>query len=87
LGTDFLEKYYLLSNNTHPLPDTGSVTFESIVELLSPLLFTQQKREGVIMASANILKQQKLSHIIVGKNKDAAFAIEAEMERLLTGLK
>lgn len=83
LGPKYCEEYYLLSNNTHPLPNNTMLNFQNLLRILTPILFSSEKKEGVILASSNILKQGKLSHIIVGKNKEAAYAYEAEMERLL----
>lgn len=83
LGDNFSERCYMLSNNTHGLKEDCNYSFQKIHSLLQPLLFSHQKKEGIILASANILKQHKLSHIIIGKNKESAFAIEGEMERIL----
>ncbi|MDQ5951667.1 MAG: hypothetical protein QG639_948 [Patescibacteria group bacterium] len=83
LGPNYCEDYYLLSNNSHPLSEGKKYTFKDLLDRLKPILFSKDKKEGVILASSNILKQGKLSHIIIGKNKQTAYEYEAEMERLL----
>lgn len=84
LGSQFCDDYYLLSNNTHPLPEGKEYSFSELLSVLQPILFSRKTREGVILASSNILKQHKLSHVIVGADKSAAYALEQEMERLLS---
>lgn len=84
LGDDFCNNYYLLSNNAHQISLTKEYTFSEVYKILKPLLFTKKKGSGIILAAANILKQHRLSHIIVGKDKESTLALEAEMESLLT---
>lgn len=83
LGDDFGETHYLLSNNTHPLPEGRSFTFTQLLERLEPLCFSKEKSEGILLASSNILKQGKISHIIIGKTKESAYKLEQKMEQLL----
>lgn len=82
-GPQFMKTAYVLSNNTYVLPVTNSWTFAKIKSKLTPILFSAKTGEGVIIAAANILKQNKLSYIIIGKNKTHALATETKMEKLL----
>jgi hypothetical protein len=57
--------------------------FTSLIERLSPVLYTKEKREGVIVISENLLAYNLLAYIIFGASKKRAYEIEAEMESLL----
>lgn len=83
LGKNFGDSHYLLSNNTHPLPPGTSFSFAELLSKLEPLLFTKEKGEGILLASSNILRQGKLSHIIIGNDEKRAHALERKMEDLL----
>lgn len=82
-GKDFMSKTYVLSHNTYELEKYDYYTFESLLHRLKPILFSRRKKEGVVIASASMLDQNKLAYIIFGKNRRRALAIEREMERLL----
>jgi len=82
-GKDFMYLTYILSNNSYLLPQGSSFTFSTARERLGPVLFTKEKREGVIIISENLFAYNLLAYVIFGTNKKRAYEIEAEMEALL----
>lgn len=82
-GKDFMYLTYILSNNSYQLPQGVVFTFPRLIERLAPVLYTKEKREGVIVISENLLSYNLLAYIIFGANKKRAYEIEAEMESLL----
>jgi len=86
VGPDFMQKTYVFCHNLYELPTTREYAFSDIKTAIEILLFTREKGEGVVIAAANILKQQKLSYIIIGQTKKDAFAIEKKMEKILQAL-
>lgn len=84
-GRDFMYETYTLSHNNYPLTKTTLRTFHEIKERLAPILFDRKIREGLILASENILRQNQITYIIFGKTKKRALEIEEAMEKLLQG--
>ncbi len=82
-GKDFLYDTYIFSRNTYPLKSKKSYSFTKILKTLSPILWDKKKKEGVIIISENLLKQNKLAYVIFGNNKKRALAIENKLEELL----
>jgi len=82
-GKDFMFETYILSNNVYALPDGSTWTFRFLLNTFSPILYNKRTREGLIIASENLLSQGKFAYIIFGKNKKQALEIEAKMEELL----
>jgi len=83
IGKDFLKSSYVLSNNSWKLPEGFNLNFDELIKLLKPLLFDKKTKEGVVIASANLLRQGLLAYIIFGKNKKRALEIEAKAHALL----
>jgi hypothetical protein len=48
-------------------------------------MFNKKTKEGVVIASASLLAQNKLAYIIFGKNKKRSLEIEGKMEELIAG--
>jgi len=82
-GREFMKKVYVLSNNNYAISNKNIFTFDKLHKLMKPILFDRKTREGLVIASSNLLAMRKLAYIIFGKNKRRALAIEAEMKRLL----
>lgn len=82
-GKDFMYLTYILSNNTYELSQTHEYTFSEMMDILKPIVFDKQTREGLIIISENLLSYHKLAYIIFGKNKKRAYEIESQMEQLL----
>ena len=74
---------YILSNNSYDLPARKKFTFSEILNRLEPILFTKEKREGIIIISENLLSYNLLAFIIFGANKKRAYEIETTMQTLL----
>jgi ssDNA-specific exonuclease RecJ len=86
IGKDFMMDSYVLSDNAYQLPNNSKPTFEQLYALLTPVLFSKKEKEGVIIASSNLLSLGMLAYIIIGKNKKRALEIEVQMEDLLKKL-
>ncbi len=86
IGKEFMTDSYTLSNNDYSLSKGKKPSFESILRVLSPVLFDKKTKEGVVLASSNLLEQGKFAYIIFGKNEKRSLEIEAEMEHLLQTL-
>ncbi len=82
-GREFMKKVYVLSNNNYSIPSKKVFTFDKLHKLMKPILFERKTREGLVIASSNLLAMGKLAYIIFGKNKRRALAIEEEMKRVL----
>ncbi len=82
-GKDFMYETYILSNNSYVLPGGAKPTFAQIVETLSPILFDKTKKEGLVIASENLLGFGKLAYVIFGNSKKKALELESQMEELL----
>jgi len=82
-GRNFMKKSYVLSDNVFEIPGKKIFSFNKLHKLMEPLLFDRKTKEGLVIASSNLLLQGKLAYIIFGKNKKRALAIEEEMKRLL----
>ncbi len=86
IGKDFLNDAYVLSDNSWKLPKGVTPTFEQLLSELKPVLFDKKTKEGIVIASANLLKQGQLAYIIFGQNKKRALQIEAKAQQILAKL-
>lgn len=86
IGKEFMTDSYTLSNNDYSLPKGKKPSFDKIIQVLTPVLFDKKTKEGVVLASSNLLEQGKLAYIIFGKNEKRSLEIENEMEQLLLTL-
>lgn len=86
IGKDFLNDSYVLSDNSWKLPKGIAPSFEELIEKLKPVLFDKKTKEGVVIASANLIKQGQLAYIIFGQNKKRALEIEAKAQIILAKL-
>lgn len=82
-GREFMKKVFVLSDNNYSIPVKKIFSFDTLHKLMKPILFERKTREGLVIASSNLLAMGKLAYIIFGKNKRRALAIEEEMKRLL----
>ena len=82
-GKDFMYLTYILSNNNYEIPNEKNFTFKEIQQVLTPIMFQKQTREGIILISENLLSYKLLAYIIFAKNKKRAYEIENTMEELL----
>lgn len=86
IGKDFLDDTYVLSNNAWKLPNGATPTFDKLLAVLKPVLFDKKSQEGLVIASANLLRQGQLAYIIFGQNKKHALEIEERSQKLLSQL-
>jgi len=83
IGKDFFSDSYVLSRSKYKLDHISRPTFLKIEKILEPVLYNKKTREGVVIASENIVKQGELIYNIFGNTKRRAYQIETEMKRLL----
>jgi len=86
IGKEFMTDSYTLSNNDYSLPKKKKLSFTDVVDSVRPVLFDKKTKEGVVLASSNLLEQRKLAYIIFGRNEKRSLEIESEMEQLLLKL-
>jgi hypothetical protein len=86
IGKDFLNDSYVLSDNTWKLPPDVKVSFRRLLETLEPVLFDKKTKEGLVVASANMLEEGQLAYIVFGQNEKHALEIEAKAHQLLAKL-
>lgn len=84
IGKDFLNDSYVLSNNSYPLPNDLNLNFVDLLTELKPVLFNKKTKEGLVIASANVLKQGQLAYMVFAKNEKRALEIERKAKQLLT---
>jgi len=85
IGKDFMKDSYILSDNALTLPESVT-TFREVYERLLSVLFDKKKKEGVVIASSNLIRQHRLAYVIFGNNKSRALEIEARMEEIMKRL-
>jgi len=85
IGKDFMKDSYILSDNALTLPE-HVMTFTEVYDALVPVLFDKRKKEGVVIASSNLIRQHRLAYVIFGNNKNRAIEIEFRMGELLKKL-
>ena len=83
IGKDFFTDSYILSNNAYELKAGARPSFKQVLKLLAPLLFSKKTKEGLVIASANLLTQSTFAYVVFAKNKKKAMEIENEMLKLL----
>ncbi len=86
IGKDFLNDAYVLSNNSWALPKGVIPSFEELIKALESVLFDKKTKEGIVIASANLLRQGLLAYIVFGKNKKRALEIEAKAHQIIANL-
>lgn len=82
-GPDFMNKTSIISNNLYTIK-RKIYSFKTLYTVLTPLLFDKNSNEGIIIVSANLLKQNRYGYIIFGKTKQRAHQIEDAMMELLS---
>ncbi|MBP7740583.1 hypothetical protein KA089_00175 [Candidatus Woesebacteria bacterium] len=84
LGKDFMDDYYVISQNSHAMkPNASPINFSQILELTKDLQFAKGKKKGVVFTSANILHQQSVGYIVFAEEKKEALAIRDELAKRL----
>ncbi len=83
LGINFPQNYFVLSNNSLPLPFAKKISFHRVLQQLNAILFNSQTRSGLILASAGTLKNDQLAYIIIAPDQLTAYQLEKKMTGLL----
>ncbi|KKT58335.1 MAG: hypothetical protein UW52_C0061G0005 [Candidatus Gottesmanbacteria bacterium GW2011_GWA1_44_24b] len=63
IGKDFMKDSYILSDNALTLPESV-MTFREVYERLLSVLFDKKKKEGVVIASSNLIRQHDNKHYV-----------------------
>jgi len=82
IGKDLMTETYVLSSQLKLNPEK-EVTFEQLHNLFIPILFNKKTKEGVVIASENLLHQKTFGYIVFGTNKKRALDIESQMLDLM----
>lgn len=86
IGDGFLSECYSVSNSGYKVKTKKPLKFSAVKELLEPVLFDHKTKEGVILTTANTLRQKNVAYIVFGKNETRATEIEKKMHELLKQL-
>ncbi|OIP95511.1 hypothetical protein AUK40_05995 [Candidatus Wirthbacteria bacterium CG2_30_54_11] len=86
IGKDFMIQSYIFSDNTYELPGQMRPDFVTLHRALAPVLFSRKTKEGVVIASANMLQHGILAYIVFGASKKHALEIEARMKAIIAEL-
>ncbi len=86
IGEDFFSDSYVISRNRLKLEVKRPPSFNRILNVVEPVLFSPRTKEGVVISSENILKQKQVIYIVFGNTKRRAFEIESKMKNLLSEL-
>jgi len=86
IGKDFMTDSYTLSNNDYMLPNNIKPSFDRVLDVLTPVLFDKKTKEGVVIASSNLLEQSKFAYIVLSPSEKRSLEIEHQMEELLQTL-
>ncbi len=82
VGRGFTKKSYIVSNNMYKI-EPKKYTFEKLIKVMEPVLFSRKTKEGLVICSSNLLPDGYLAYIVFGKNKKRAEVIEEKMLTLL----
>lgn len=85
IGKDFMKDTYVLSDNALKLSERVT-TFAQVHDMLAPVLFDKRTKEGVVIASSNLIRQHRFAYVIFGNNEKRALEIAAQTEGLLQNL-
>lgn len=80
-GKKFMDTTYTISRNSYPLP--RALTFAHLRRVLAPVLYDKKTKEGLVLTSEHMMRQQAMGYVIFGRTKRRAAAIEERMEKLL----
>lgn len=84
IGKDFMDDYYAITHNAHPLkPNVAPLTFAQVLVLADDLLLKKGRNKGVVFTSANILQQQAVGYIVCAEEKKDALVIRDELVKRL----
>jgi len=83
IGDNFMDNSFVLSNNSHALPIDNKFELKNLYDILKPIMYRKETREGLVLASTNGLRYGFFGYIIFGKDSESAHNIESKMEHLL----
>lgn len=85
-GSDFFSDIYVLNRNNYKFNGQNSITFEKVLDVLSPILYNKKNNEGLVISSLAPLKDKQLLYSIFGKNKKRAYQIEEKMFEIFNNI-
>lgn len=83
IGPTFFTSRYILSNY---IELNKIVSFNAIIQMISPLLYRKKTKIGFILGSENALHHKGLSFILIGKNKKHTQSLIRKMNTLLNSI-
>lgn len=83
-GRNFMRQAYILAVNIYPLKNPVIQNFQQLQQQLQTILWQPQQKEGVIIASANLLQKAALAYVVLGQSKARSLAYEKQLKQLLT---
>lgn len=78
IGPDFMDDAYTISRSRHGWLKPAEHKFTELKALISPLLYSHKKKEGVIVGSESSIADGKVIYIVIGRNKKRAYQINQE---------
>jgi hypothetical protein len=58
-------------------------TFDQLYTLLEPILYSKERKEGIVIVSSNLLKMGKLAYLIIGASRERVKELEQELFKQL----
>ena len=83
IGPIFFTSRYILSNY---IELNKKISFNALIEMVSPLLYDKKTKVGFILGSENTLHHKGLSFILVGKNKKHTLVLAKKMNAVLKSI-
>jgi len=83
-GEDFFSDVYVLNRNNYKFKTKkNGISFEKILSVVEPILYSKKTKEGVVFSSSLSLEAKQLLYTVFGKNKRRAYQLEQKLLELL----
>lgn len=84
-GPDFFSDVYVLNRNDYKIRfKKNNFTFEKILNILEPILYQKNKKEGLVLSSAlSIIEGKKVLYTIFAPNKKRAYQLQQKFFELM----
>ena len=82
-GPDYINRTAVIAENTYRFQGLQQPSFEEVRDILKPILYSDETQTGVVLCSAELLKQNKLAYIIFAPTPEEASRIRSEMVKIL----
>ena len=82
-GEDFMSDVYVLNRNNYQFNNQESINFKKLIDIIQPIIYNKEKKEGVILSSSLPLEYKELLYTILGKNRKRAYELQDKLYELL----